>query len=159
MESPATSGRRTSRRAERVISDLRLHMTLSDDLQRPRRNAGLFKIRLNIRKMGLLTARIRCLAQRLNTSKQETRFFLRELYCNHYRKGGYHALDYICDSTNFVGAGTVDRLYDGRRHSRAAGGRHRCNPDPGDSGTKTGVTRRILAGRRAVKKRGWYGKY
>lgn len=31
------------------------------------RTAGLFKIRLNIRRMGVLTARIRCLAQRLST--------------------------------------------------------------------------------------------
>ncbi len=61
-------------------------------------------------------------------------------------------MDYICDSTNFVGAGTVDRLHDGRHHSCAAGGRHHCGPDPGDSRTKTGVTRQTLAGRGAIKK-------
>lgn len=49
-------------------------------------------------------------------------------------------MDYICDFINFVGDGIVDRVYVGRHHSRAAGGRHRCNPDPGDSRAKTGVT-------------------
>lgn len=55
-------------------------------------------------------------------------------------------MDDICDFTDFVGDGTVDRLHDGRHHSCPAGGRHCCDPDPGDSGTKTGVTRRTFAG-------------
>jgi hypothetical protein len=57
----------------------------------------------------------------------------------HLRKGAGHALDHICDSLNSVGAGIVDRLHDGRRHSCPAGHRHRRGGDPGYSGT-TSVT-------------------
>ena len=61
------------------------------------------------------------------------------------KKGGHHALDHICDSTGFVGAGITNRHHDGRRHPCPAGHRHHCDADPGASRTKTGVTRWAFA--------------
>lgn len=55
--------------SRQVICDHRLHMTFSDDHQRLRRNAGLFKIRQNIRKIDVLRAGIGYLAQRLSANQ------------------------------------------------------------------------------------------
>jgi hypothetical protein len=54
-------------------------------------------------------------------------------------------LDHICGSTGFVGVGIDDRVHVGRRYSCPAGHRHYCDPDPGASRTKTGVTRWTFA--------------
>ncbi len=50
-------------------------------------------------------------------------------------------MDYICDSTGFVGAWVTNRIHDGRHHPCPAGHRHCCDTDSSVSRTKTGLTR------------------
>ena len=64
-------------------------------------------------------------------------------------------MDPICDSSGFMGAGTVHRLHAGRHHSCPAGGRHYCDPDSGFSRTKTGLTCRAFARQNELLKMKW----
>ena len=52
------------------------------------------------------------------------------------QKGVEHALDYMCDSFNFVASGVGEWLHVGRGHSYPAGHRPHRDSGPSPSGTK-----------------------